>query len=92
MTGIQQYHINPSSCPKCGESMGGATSIRATGGPGSGDFTVCVYCGALLVYDEAIHLRLPTLEEEKLAETDVGLRIALGIARRTVERFRIQRN
>lgn len=53
-------------CPACLEQMDGATCISQDGPvyPKPGDFTVCIYCGAICRYTEA-DLEVATEEETK---------------------------
>ena len=49
-----------SQCCACGTTLDGAAGRAA---PKPGDFSICIYCGALSVFDEDLKLREPTQEE-----------------------------
>ena len=50
-------------CLKCGYSMDRASQINGIKAPKTDDFTICIRCGELLVFDEALRFRWPTHEE-----------------------------
>lgn len=50
-------------CIECGELLDGATAVDGEGEPNSGDATICIYCGHIMVFDENQRLRNPTREE-----------------------------
>ena len=51
-----------SACLSCGEMMDGATAVGEEGEimPAPGDFTVCLYCGHLMVFDDQLAFRNPS--------------------------------
>lgn len=51
-------------CPKCGAKLDMAFGVRTDLKPSSGDFSLCIKCGELLVFGNDLELRLPT-EQEK---------------------------
>lgn len=55
-------------CPRCGSRLDCA-SHPADAQPGPGDMSVCLYCGAALVFLEDLRTRLATQEE--IEETPV---------------------
>lgn len=59
-----------SPCWSCGKELDGATGKE--GGPSPGDFSLCVECGELNVYDDNLKLRKPTDDEREDAESDPG--------------------
>lgn len=50
-------------CPSCGSKLNGATDPVGDATPSSGDITVCLYCGHILVFTDDLRLRNPTDEE-----------------------------
>lgn len=57
----------PSACTACG------TLLDACDGPGTpseGDYTVCVYCASINVFDDGLKLRAPTQEEITQIQAD----------------------
>ena len=65
-----------SKCPACGHPLTRATGID--GGeqaPDPGDYSVCLYCGQLLRFDEDLAVRPATLDEagDELDEWALGM-------------------
>jgi len=63
-------------CFGCGSRLNGLTAGSGKDGerPKPGDFSVCLYCGCLLVFDfTATALRLPWSEERRQFEADPRL-------------------
>lgn len=58
--------LTETHCPECGERLDGV-AVDGHGGPCVDDFTLCLYCGALLVFVtvDPQTLRLPTPEERR---------------------------
>ena len=54
-----------STCTACGHMTDLACSISDDGEhkPESGDFTICLLCGHLMVFNEVLELRDPTTDE-----------------------------
>jgi hypothetical protein len=55
-----------SECPKCGKKLDGATGLNGATVPRKDDWSVCIYCGLPLVFDEMLRLVVPT--ERALAQ------------------------
>lgn len=55
-------HTIPLVCPWCGADLDQHSGHVES--PAPGDFSICVYCGRLLVYGAALGLRPPTAEEK----------------------------
>jgi len=70
-------------CPECGKPLNGASGIDTDNGPDPGDFSVCIYCGTILVFSEDIKLRHPTAEEMKDIAGDERI-LAIHAARKGV--------
>lgn len=62
-------HIIPlSKCPFCGDKkLNRSTPVTNDEAPVPGDFTVCIKCGELLVFDLDLRLRKPTEDEKQRA-------------------------
>lgn len=83
------HPISPDRCPECAAPFDCATNVDGPGAPEPGDWTVCIHCAAVLVFDEQLRHRLPT-PAERADTPDEVLRavkaIALvGAGRRTCE-------
>lgn len=53
-------------CPKCHAGCDGYTGLGKDGAkitPAPGDATICVYCAAILTFDDKMELRLATVAE-----------------------------
>jgi hypothetical protein len=51
-------------CPGCGKKLDAATHADDPGlKPSPGDYSICLYCGALHVFDETLRLRPPSIKE-----------------------------
>jgi hypothetical protein len=56
--------VKESICPNCGKQLDAATSCYgAKEKPHSGDFSVCLYCAAILRFGDDLNLCLPKKEE-----------------------------
>jgi len=69
--------VNPGAqCPCCGLRLTGAAGVVAQGVagvpalPGPGDFTFCISCGVVLVFDDRLNVRMPTEAEAKAISED----------------------
>lgn len=70
-------------CPNCGSPLEmHAPSTGGEGSPVSGDVTICLYCAAVLVFDEDLKPRMPTAEERSaLIEIDEVRRVVSAVKR-----------
>ncbi|HEY7233895.1 MAG TPA: hypothetical protein VH539_07080 [Gemmatimonadaceae bacterium] len=73
-----------SACPACGTKVDDATIVfndrKAL--PEPGDFTVCLYCAAVSVFDDQLRLRPPTADERReMAEDQRVLRTVAEITK-----------
>lgn len=57
------HSLRPSLCPVCGEFLNAATGAAGADAPHEGDHTVCIACGAMLAFGEAMALRVLTEAE-----------------------------
>lgn len=63
-----------SNCTICDSPLDAATGALHTGArPEAGDVSVCLYCGNVAVFDEALSLRSPTTEEKSIFDRDEQL-------------------
>jgi hypothetical protein len=53
---------NTPTCPRCEKKLDGWTAIEDDQIPGPDDVTVCVYCSAVLQFDENMQLQFATAE------------------------------
>lgn len=70
------HRIRESACIACGALLDGWTDVVADAHPKPGDLSLCLQCGALNVYDDALALRAPTHLEAALADADERVRRA----------------
>jgi len=61
--------VKPSRCPFCAYKLNGAAGMVAveseTAKPSPGDFSVCIECANVLIFDKDLSLRRPTYEEAR---------------------------
>lgn len=55
----------PETVCTCGQTLSGAFEL-AGATPSKDDFSVCLYCGELWIFNEDLSQRAPTTEESKL--------------------------
>lgn len=60
---MDTLYTTPQLCPSCGYTLDGHTNTSGSGGPGPGDFTICLACAAIMRYDEGMKVYAITLEE-----------------------------
>lgn len=61
---LASSRIPVSLCPECGYKMDGTAAAAAEHlMPQAGDVSVCLNCGQLLLFEEAMTMRKPTREE-----------------------------
>jgi hypothetical protein len=80
-------HRTPKSrCTACGETLDGAAAVAAIAddaAPSPGDITVCVPCGHLMAFDDALKLRELTDDEMRAIAGDRRI-LAIQRARSTI--------
>jgi hypothetical protein len=52
-------------CPVCSNQRGGLAPVLQRGAPSEGDFSLCLYCGAMLRFTRNLSLRLAADDELK---------------------------
>ncbi len=69
---LQDYEGPVSPCPTCGKGLDRHLATRASSGPPRpGDYTLCAYCGVLLLFTEDMGVRLATgKDEERVTNED----------------------
>jgi hypothetical protein len=58
----------PCKCPHCGYLVNAATDIQAETEPQPGDYSLCLNCGAGLVFTSTMEVREPRIFELKIFE------------------------
>jgi hypothetical protein len=52
-------HLEVDLCPNCGARLDTTASIKTERKPKPGDFSICMYCGAALTFDEKLlHVKM----------------------------------
>ncbi len=74
----------PAACPKCGATIDAATKIEGDEkrGPKEGDWSICCYCTAVLVYVDDRFVREAEPEEIPKAIAEYAEKFRLAKARR----------
>lgn len=62
-----------SNCTNCGHKCDAAFGIGDDARPSPGDFTLCIMCGHLMCFTEALELRDPTPQEVAAIAGDKNL-------------------
>lgn len=65
-------------CPYCEYKLDAATGANTDALPEEGDWTVCIDCAGLLLFDKELKLRCPTPMEKKHMEQDPEIVKVLG--------------
>jgi hypothetical protein len=76
---ILNHRLKRSRCTNCGSPNDSALPIDNERRPQSGDFTVCIYCNHLMVYDDSMELRDPNDDEIKSIAGDQRILIAMRV-------------
>jgi hypothetical protein len=73
---IDMVGVPPGKCLACGCRFDSAGSPGSKDGPTGGDMTICISCGHLMVFTEALRLRELTKEEQvKIADNGLMLNL-----------------
>lgn len=83
--------ITSNTCPHCGRSAEGGTSIdpeRAKRMPEPGDYAVCIYCASLNVYTNTLALRRIERTERRRLERDPRTAETLKVVLDLVRQYR----
>lgn len=74
---VSSYRVEPITCPRCLTRMDGLTHIGGSMAlPDPGDFTICAYCGTMLVYADDLSVREATGDEQVQAAMDPRIAVA----------------
>lgn len=72
----RDYRVVGARCPGCGTLNDGATKVLGSeGAPDQGDFSVCVYCSAILCFTYGGGLRFATEDDMRKAGPELALRV-----------------
>lgn len=72
------HRVPDSCCPDCGAACKATTCPDdATARPEPGSFSLCLLCGALCIFDAAMQLRTPTLEQLSVLTVDDLFKVSL---------------
>jgi len=72
-------------CLACGKLLDGATGINDDAHPDPDDWTVCIYCGHIMVFTRDLMLRNPTATEIRQIAGDSRI-VAIQRARKAMEK------
>jgi hypothetical protein len=63
--GEQPTHHPEQKCPACQHAISWTTAANKPGSPTPkpGEVSICIFCTAILIFDEQLKLRLPTRDE-----------------------------
>jgi hypothetical protein len=84
---VTGFIFNPFSvvedrCPKCGAHLDSATPTgKGNARPAPGDYSVCLTCAALLVFEKNMRVRLLTLDEMETMNHDLVCGLLMARAR-----------
>lgn len=81
------FRTPPRLCPKCGDKLDAVTNLTRNqpGGPDPGSVSMCINCGAVLMFGEGLTLREMTHPEiGALPEDALFLLAQMQIARRNI--------
>ena len=71
---MSDFHIKPNTCKACGYQFDGAATIVGDARPNPGDYSVCLKCTDVAVFDEQLNVRPATAEEREAARTNPEVR------------------
>lgn len=62
--------VPKSLCPYCDNKLDAAGSLDGEHTPQNGDISLCINCAQILMFDENLQLRKPSIDEEREALSD----------------------
>jgi hypothetical protein len=80
------FKMPPALCLRCGHACDAATPLDSNHKPGTGDVTVCIACGHVMVFDDELRLRDATADEQRQIAGDprvAAARFAILLGRAT---------
>jgi hypothetical protein len=73
-------------CPGCGYDLDAATNLLGVGAPTPGDITICLMCGRLMKFTDALLLReltgpelIEALQDERVARIEAARQITMAV-------------
>jgi len=66
----QPQHTKPSYCIDCKKIIDGASCVNEESKPSPGDITICLYCGAVMAFNDDLLLRSLTDDEKEFVKDD----------------------
>jgi hypothetical protein len=58
-----QWRTIANNCPECGKHLDATSNLNNTGKPKTDDITLCLYCGAFLLFNADLTVRKMSTEE-----------------------------
>lgn len=77
-TRVVSVRLPATTCPTCRETLDGVTSTGSRAQPEPGDYSICVYCGTLLMFTETLVLRRLTYDEERAVPLYVKRKVEIA--------------
>jgi hypothetical protein len=75
-------------CPVCHYEFDSATLVHGDGRPSPGNFTLCMKCGEILIFDEHLKVQPPSVSQ--LMNLSPGLSRILDRAQRLIRKERVK--
>jgi len=68
--------LKPNKCPTCGRILDATTSVQGEQTPSPNDISICMYCAALLIFNDDMTLRKCPYHIIETFPPDIILKIA----------------
>jgi len=82
------FFVDGNPCPYCGKKLDATSNVDGTDkAPNVGDYSVCIGCGGVLVFEDRFKVREPTAAELEVALQDDTLRRTVETVLRLREQF-----
>jgi hypothetical protein len=78
---VTTYRMPEIRCVGCNSKLNHASDDIETSRPTPGDFTICLYCDQLMVFEDNLELRAPTDAERIEADQHEGVKESVDFAR-----------
>jgi len=80
-------------CPTCNKPLDASSQVGddPSQSPCPGDYTVCLYCGSLLIFREDLHLEKPTKKEYEKVKNNTELNHVIASVKNTIRQYQIKR-
>lgn len=85
-----QFTVPKQMCPSCWHALEQVSVETSRKPPVEGDYTICIHCGAVLVFGESLKLRLPTESDAQLAASNQTIGLLRASVLRTIRRQEFQ--